>query len=80
MAAFATAGRRGLDRMEDRHVVAQELGAHKNVHLVGVFDGHRGAEAAEFARTQVGSTTMHLRLPTLLLPNLLSRARCRRPR
>jgi serine/threonine protein phosphatase PrpC len=38
--------------------VAHELGARKNVHLVGVFDGHRGAEAAEFARTQVSSTSL----------------------
>jgi hypothetical protein len=35
MAAFATAGRRGLDRMEDRHVVCEALAGHSNVHLVG---------------------------------------------
>eukprot|EP00976_Prorocentrum_cordatum_P076766 1182436-Prorocentrum_minimum.AAC.3 len=57
MAAFATAGRRGADKMEDRHFVAPRLGGDPHVHLVGVFDGHRGAEAADFCARQL---TQHL--------------------
>ena len=47
--AYAAIGRR--DAMEDRHVVATPAcGA---FHLAAVFDGHRGFEAAEFARVRV---------------------------
>lgn len=49
-AALATAGARGVDKMEDRHLVASPLpGAPPHAHLFAVFDGHRGAEAAAFA-------------------------------
>ena len=72
-AAFASAGLRGEDRMEDRHLLAcplpgselglgsgsgagpaspsEELGG--SACLLGVFDGHRGASAAEFAAEQL---------------------------
>mmetsp|Transcript_32323 Transcript_32323/g.62144 ORF Transcript_32323/g.62144 Transcript_32323/m.62144 type:complete len:655 (+) Transcript_32323:114-2078(+) len=48
LAPFATAGRRGADRMEDRHLVLQNLGGIQDAHLMAVFDGHRGASAAEY--------------------------------
>jgi serine/threonine protein phosphatase PrpC len=49
-AVLATAGARGVDKMEDRHLVLSPLpGAPPHAHLFVVFDGHRGAEAAEFA-------------------------------
>ncbi|KAK9828917.1 hypothetical protein WJX72_002777 [[Myrmecia] bisecta] len=54
---FATAGLRGSDRMEDRHVIASPLGSSTEGHLLAVFDGHRGAEAAEYA---AGSVLQHL--------------------
>ena len=43
MGSFATAGRRGEDRMEDRHVIKAQFGGHPDAHLLAVFDGHRGA-------------------------------------
>mmetsp|Transcript_1029 Transcript_1029/g.2575 ORF Transcript_1029/g.2575 Transcript_1029/m.2575 type:complete len:622 (-) Transcript_1029:92-1957(-) len=47
--AYATAGKRGADKMEDRHVVLRSAGAATGGPTVlGVFDGHRGHEAAEF--------------------------------
>lgn len=39
--AFASAGVRGADRMEDRHVVLRDLGGWRGVTCFGVFDGHR---------------------------------------
>ena len=55
-AALATPGLRGADKMEDRHVIASPLftgtaaeSAATTAHLFAVFDGHRGAEAAQFA-------------------------------
>lgn len=48
--SFATAGRRGEDRMEDRHILVSPVAdAEPASHLFAVFDGHRGAEAAHFA-------------------------------
>ena len=47
--AYETAGTRGADKMEDRHlVVPSAAGLDGEPLLLGVFDGHRGAEAAEF--------------------------------
>lgn len=40
--SFATAGRRGEDRMEDRHAIKAQFGGHPDAHLLAVFDGHRG--------------------------------------
>lgn len=53
---FETAGARGEDRMEDRHILVcpQSVGlSDRSVTsptLLAVFDGHRGASTAEFAR------------------------------
>lgn len=47
--AFATAGLRGEDRMEDRHIIQQDLAGSSGCHLLAVFDGHRGPQAADFA-------------------------------
>lgn len=45
--AYATAGRRGQDRMEDTHVVASPLPqCSPTAHLLAAFDGHRGTAAA----------------------------------
>ncbi len=47
---FATPGSRGADRMEDRHLLACPMdGSTPPAHLLAVFDGHRGAEAAQCA-------------------------------
>ena len=35
--------------MEDRLVVASPMAEQTEAHLLAVFDGHRGAEAADFA-------------------------------
>jgi len=50
VAAESTAGRRGADRMEDRHV----LQASGGVTLAAVFDGHNGDAAASFCAEQLG--------------------------
>ena len=44
--AFGAIGPR--DSMEDRQLLRPCLGGDAGVHLLGVFDGHRGAEAAAF--------------------------------
>jgi serine/threonine protein phosphatase PrpC len=47
---LATAGLRGVDKMEDAHCIMSPLTPHApHAHLFAVFDGHRGAEAARFA-------------------------------
>ncbi len=46
---YETAGRRGEDCMEDRHILT-ELGGKGRGALLAVFDGHRGPQAAEYAR------------------------------
>ncbi|GAB4815737.1 hypothetical protein N2152v2_002783 [Parachlorella kessleri] len=48
VAAFASAGARGADRMEDRHLILRDLGGWEGVTVFGVFDGHRGSEAADY--------------------------------
>ncbi|KAH9298494.1 hypothetical protein KI387_030176, partial [Taxus chinensis] len=45
--SFATCGRR--ETMEDTHFLLPHLGNEKYVSAFGVFDGHRGAPAAQFA-------------------------------
>lgn len=47
MGSFATKGAR--QTMEDTNFLKFQLGGTANVHAFGVFDGHRGPEAAEFA-------------------------------
>eukprot|EP00850_Spirogloea_muscicola_P016169 SM000129S26156 [mRNA] locus=s129:400643:403596:+ [translate_table: standard] len=56
---FATQGAR--DTMEDRSFVCEMLGGVSNLHVFGVFDGHRGFEAAEYAAAGI---------PSRLLQNL----------
>lgn len=46
---FASAGRRGDDKMEDRLMVCESFMDHPNGTLLGVYDGHRGFETAQFA-------------------------------
>ena len=50
---YATAGARGADKMEDRHVVHRCLFGESDTHVVAVFDGHRGCEAAEFCAEHI---------------------------
>ena len=52
---FSTCGARGADKMEDRHVVINRLDGIAGAHLIGVFDGHRGHECAEFAHRHVAA-------------------------
>lgn len=46
---YADAGMRGAQCMEDRHVVAVPLRGLQRANLLAVFDGHRGASAADTA-------------------------------
>lgn len=50
---FATAGLRGADRMEDFHVIEEQLGGQPGGHLLAVFDGHRGFTAAQYAAQHI---------------------------
>uniref|UniRef100_A0A2N9EGY7 Protein-serine/threonine phosphatase n=1 Tax=Fagus sylvatica TaxID=28930 RepID=A0A2N9EGY7_FAGSY len=45
--SFATCGRR--ETMEDTHFLMPHMCNEKDIHLFGIFDGHRGAAAAEFS-------------------------------
>ncbi|XP_068666031.1 protein kinase and PP2C-like domain-containing protein [Aristolochia californica] len=45
--SFATCGRR--ETMEDTHFLLPRICDEKDVHSFGIFDGHRGAAAAEFS-------------------------------
>ncbi|KAK4784844.1 hypothetical protein SAY86_019212 [Trapa natans] len=45
--SFATCGRR--ESMEDTHFLLPSFCNDKDVHVFGIFDGHRGAAAAEFS-------------------------------
>jgi hypothetical protein len=51
--SFATKGAR--QTMEDTHFVISQLGGADHVSVFGVFDGHRGPEAAEFAALTIPS-------------------------
>jgi len=51
----ATAGRRGADRMEDRHVLC----AREGLTIAAVFDGHNGDACAEYCRTSLPSLLLH---------------------
>ena len=46
--SFATAGARGEDKMEDRCSIIRSLFGLQHCSLVAVYDGHRGASAAEY--------------------------------
>ena len=39
--------------MEDRHVIKEGLASCSGCHLLAVFDGHRGSEAADYAAQHV---------------------------
>eukprot|EP00898_Chlorokybus_atmophyticus_P003259 jgi/Chlat1/3934/Chrsp26S04194 len=56
---FASSGAR--EKMEDRHCLARGIGGVSGLTLLGIFDGHRGFEAAEYA-----SHALPARLPALL--------------
>ncbi|KAI3750383.1 hypothetical protein L2E82_21018 [Cichorium intybus] len=45
--SFATCGRR--ETMEDAHFLMPNVQNDKNIHIFGIFDGHRGGAAAEFS-------------------------------
>ncbi|KAK9987045.1 hypothetical protein SO802_031996 [Lithocarpus litseifolius] len=45
--SFATCGRR--ETMEDTHFLMPNMCNEKDIHVFGIFDGHRGAAAAEFS-------------------------------
>ncbi|KAL5743245.1 hypothetical protein ACOSQ2_026361 [Xanthoceras sorbifolium] len=45
--SFATRGRR--ETMEDTHFLMPRMCNEKDIHVFGIFDGHRGSAAAEFA-------------------------------
>lgn len=45
--SFATCGRR--ETMEDTHFLLPHMSNEEDIHVFGIFDGHRGAAAAEFS-------------------------------
>ncbi|KAK4281995.1 hypothetical protein QN277_013427 [Acacia crassicarpa] len=45
--SYATCGRR--ETMEDTHFILPSICNEKDIHAFGIFDGHRGAAAAEFS-------------------------------
>lgn len=45
--SFATCGKR--ESMEDTHFLMPQMSNEKSIHIFGIFDGHRGAAAAEFS-------------------------------
>lgn len=45
--SFATRG--GRETMEDTHFLLPQMCHEKDIHLFGIFDGHRGAAAAQFS-------------------------------
>lgn len=45
--SFATCGRR--ETMEDTHFLMPHAWNEENIHIFGIFDGHRGSAAAEFS-------------------------------
>ncbi|KAK1575201.1 hypothetical protein Q3G72_003421 [Acer saccharum] len=45
--SFATCGRR--ETMEDTHFLIPHMCNEKDIHVFGIFDGHRGSAAAEFS-------------------------------
>ncbi|XP_020579904.1 protein kinase and PP2C-like domain-containing protein isoform X2 [Phalaenopsis equestris] len=45
--SFGACGRR--EKMEDTHFLLPQMWNEKDIHLFGIFDGHRGAAAAEFS-------------------------------
>mmetsp|Transcript_21569 Transcript_21569/g.38531 ORF Transcript_21569/g.38531 Transcript_21569/m.38531 type:complete len:125 (+) Transcript_21569:1324-1698(+) len=49
--AFEALGPR--DTMEDRHVIVSPFAGYERAHLFGVFDGHRGHQAAEFCSRNI---------------------------
>lgn len=51
--AYATAGLRGEDAMEDRHIVSTGPAAGSQGTLLAVFDGHRGPQVQ--SRHRVGN-------------------------
>ncbi|KAF6164926.1 hypothetical protein GIB67_021422 [Kingdonia uniflora] len=66
--SFATCGRR--ETMEDTHFLMHHMCNEKDIHLFGIFDGHRGAAAAEFsARALPGffQTLVSTRSPSIAL-------------
>ena len=53
---FATAGLRGAYRMEDCNVIREDLQGlqgDSRCHLLAVFDGHRGPQAAQYAAQHI---------------------------
>ena len=41
--------------MEDSHVIHHQLSKQEGVHLLAVFDGHRGAQTAQFAAQHIAA-------------------------
>lgn len=56
---FATPGLRGVDRMEDTNVIREDLGSQSGCHLLAVFDGHRGPQAAQYAADHIAEVLQH---------------------
>ncbi|CAI5963616.1 unnamed protein product [Closterium sp. NIES-65] len=54
--SFATSGAR--EKMEDRHFINAFTVASSTIHLFGVFDGHRGYEAAEYCARNIPGIVM----------------------
>eukprot|EP00188_Purpureofilum_apyrenoidigerum_P001952 Plantae.Rhodophyta-Purpureofilum_apyrenoidigerum.ctg21305.p1 GENE.Plantae.Rhodophyta-Purpureofilum_apyrenoidigerum.ctg21305~~Plantae.Rhodophyta-Purpureofilum_apyrenoidigerum.ctg21305.p1 ORF type:complete len:472 (-),score=62.83 Plantae.Rhodophyta-Purpureofilum_apyrenoidigerum.ctg21305:237-1652(-) len=46
----STPGKRGADRMEDREIIEMNIAGMKDVHVVGVYDGHGGDGCVRYVK------------------------------
>ena len=77
--AFATSGRRGADKMEDRHAVLHvSLGAGRGeLSVYTIFDGHGGAACAHFCNLVLPAAVAGAIAPGgVLEPDAAARAAC----
>ena len=56
--AFATAGARGNDKMEDRHKIFRSFNGLPHCTIMAVFDGHRGFECAEYCSENLSDAVL----------------------
>ncbi|KAJ0262443.1 Protein kinase family protein / protein phosphatase 2C [Hirschfeldia incana] len=70
--SFATCGRR--ESMEDTHFLMPHLCNEENIHLFAIFDGHRGAAAAEFSAKALPGLIQSLSSTTTSAEEALSQA------
>jgi serine/threonine protein kinase len=68
--SFATCGRR--ESMEDTHFIIPHMCNEESIHLFAIFDGHRGAAAAEFSAQVLPGLVQSLCSTRLMLSSIFS--------